>query len=399
MKRIAIISPMILPVPAIKGGAVEGLITKLIQGNEEKKQLHIDLFTVAEEGLEKYSYSFTDIHQISQGIIERKLEQVLDKIKRTFQRGGIKRLIDKKVVARVLELDYDAIVVENMSGIYSLLRKRVTCPIYFHIHNPLDLYRTTEDIQLIEKSGDCVIAIGNYMKDQVEKNVPGIRCNILMNCISLSRFSRVVPEIREKWREKYGITKGQIVFLYAGRIIREKGVLELLDAFSEVRKRTPQAVLLIAGTAMFEKQNKKMKYQAEVKNKIQQMEGVIPTGFIEADNMPYIYSIADVGVIPSIWNEPFGMVTLEMMASELPLIVTNRGELPFIVDDKCASIVETEGNFVEQLTQNMMQLTEDSEKRQKMGKAAKLRLLENPNFNDINYYDRFVEILTKHRET
>ena len=66
MKKIAIIAPCILPVPAVKGGAVEELITCILNQNEISKKYVIDLYTVACSSYNDISYSYTNIIPISQ---------------------------------------------------------------------------------------------------------------------------------------------------------------------------------------------------------------------------------------------------------------------------------------------------------------------------------------------
>ena len=72
MKRIAIITPCILPVPALKGGAIEELISRIVRDNEERQQLNIDLFTISlGKNSEKIraGFSYTEVFEIEQGKI------------------------------------------------------------------------------------------------------------------------------------------------------------------------------------------------------------------------------------------------------------------------------------------------------------------------------------------
>ena len=64
MKKIAVIAPCILPVPATKGGAVEELVTCIINQNEISKQYAIDLYTIADSSYNLKDYSYTNIIQI-----------------------------------------------------------------------------------------------------------------------------------------------------------------------------------------------------------------------------------------------------------------------------------------------------------------------------------------------
>ena len=119
-------------------------------------------------------------------------------------------------------------------------------------------------------------------------------------------------------------------------------------------------------------------------------EKVIFTGFVNPKDMPKMYKMADCLVVPSVWEEPFGVVALEGMASGLPLIVTNSGGLPEVVDDRGAIIVNKDADIVNNLHHAMKHMLINEEIK-KMGKAGKTRVLETPEFQKNNYFKTFCE--------
>ena len=78
--------------------------------------------------------------------------------------------------------------------------------------------------------------------------------------------------------------------------------------------------------------------------------------------------MADVAVVPSMWEEPFGLTVVEAMAAGLPLITTRSGGIPEICEG-VATIVGRE-NIVENLAAAILDLYEHPEKRQQMAVAA-----------------------------
>ena len=80
MKRIAIITPFILPVPNVSGGAVEELITKLIDQNEQNRGFHIDLYTMDNEKINSDNYKNTDIIKIKKGNITSFADRFCDRM-------------------------------------------------------------------------------------------------------------------------------------------------------------------------------------------------------------------------------------------------------------------------------------------------------------------------------
>ena len=61
--KLAIISPGFMPIPSVKGGAIEQLITNFIQANEQYHLYDIDVYTVADSKLNSYSFKYTNIIQ------------------------------------------------------------------------------------------------------------------------------------------------------------------------------------------------------------------------------------------------------------------------------------------------------------------------------------------------
>ena len=106
--------------------------------------------------------------------------------------------------------------------------------------------------------------------------------------------------------------------------------------------------------------------------------------------MPLMYQISDCLVVPSMWEEPFGVVALEGMASSLPLIVTNSGGLMEIVDDKCAFVVNKEQDIVNNLTVKMDEMMINREKSKKMGEYGRECVVENSEYDSKKYFLNFL---------
>jgi glycosyltransferase involved in cell wall biosynthesis len=91
--------------------------------------------------------------------------------------------------------------------------------------------------------------------------------------------------------------------------------------------------------------------------------------------LPFLYRRADIGVVPSVGPEPFGIVALEAMACGLPVVGTNVGGLKSIVQDNSTGFL-INPNDPEALAQKLTLLLRDKELRHTMGKSARKRALE-----------------------
>ena len=97
---------------------------------------------------------------------------------------------------------------------------------------------------------------------------------------------------------------------------------------------------------------------------------IIFTGFIPYSEIPCYLQIANVAVIPSVWDDPFPTTVLEAQAMGLPVISTRRGGIPEEVTPETAILLDTDNHFVENLANAILDLYEHPEKRRAMSEAA-----------------------------
>ena len=83
--KIAIVSPMVLPCPAVKGGAVEMLTQYLAEGASIENE--IDLYTIFDEKIEKYKLENVNIIQIKINKIKKEIQRLYDRINYKFFKG------------------------------------------------------------------------------------------------------------------------------------------------------------------------------------------------------------------------------------------------------------------------------------------------------------------------
>lgn len=147
---------------------------------------------------------------------------------------------------------------------------------------------------------------------------------------------------KEEARKRLGIYGGRRegaggrelnVVAYVGRLVQEKGIEVLLEAWNQGLAKDDHAVLLVAGTG-------KPEYEAKIKAKA--AKNVKFLGGLK-DTKP-VYRASDLTVVPSLWEEPFGLVPLEAVAcGSLPL-VSDRGFLPEIVKETEPGLIHPGGN-------------------------------------------------------
>ena len=155
-------------------------------------------------------------------------------------------------------------------------------------------------------------------------------------------------------------------------------------------KNIEKCKLLVVGNCNYAKQVKTPFEEELFKLAEEQKDKIIFTGFIPNKELYKIHHISDIAVIPSIFEEPFGLTVIEAMASGLPLITSDAGAIPDIVDAENAIVVKRGEDFVSNLTIALDKLIENKEMREKMGLHSKELAKK---YDTPNYYNNFCEIL------
>ena len=162
--------------------------------------------------------------------------------------------------------------------------------------------------------------------------------------------------------------KKLIKILFPARLIREKGIIELVEASERIWKDQKTFVLLIAGE--IDKGNYSSLTKIE-KERIQRNKNIKFLGHVE--DMRKAYANCDFVVLPS-WREGLSRSLIEASAMELPIITTNVPGCIDIVDDGVSGRIVTLKN-VDELEKNIRYALRDIKSFKKLGKNGRLKVL------------------------
>jgi len=149
--------------------------------------------------------------------------------------------------------------------------------------------------------------------------IPSKRLYFSPHCVDneywSAKFRELAPR-RAQIRKSFGIMDDHPLILFCGKFIAKKQPLKLLAAFALVRKRMPCWLLMVGDGAL--------RAEIETQTKSCGITNTILAGFLNQDEMPSAYVAADIFVLPSAFNETWGLVVNEAMNFGLPIIVSDR---------------------------------------------------------------------------
>jgi glycosyltransferase involved in cell wall biosynthesis/ribosomal protein S18 acetylase RimI-like enzyme len=188
----------------------------------------------------------------------------------------------------------------------------------------------------------------------------------LGNGVDVERFSpgRRDPETASKLRAELGIGEDDLVIGAVGRMVREKGFLELFRAARIVRERVPRARFLVLGAGDEAKSDAIAPEQVEAVR-----DDVVFTGW--RNDIPELMAVMDVFTLPS-WREGMPRSAIEAAASGLPLVLTDIRGCREVVRDGLEGLLVPVRD-ADALAEALVRLIEDPELRRRMGAAARRR--------------------------
>lgn len=171
--------------------------------------------------------------------------------------------------------------------------------------------------------------------------------------------------------------------VFAGRLVREKGVDVLIRAFTKVAARIPDARLLIAGNGP------ELNSLNMLTSKLGVSSHVTMLGQISHHEMECLFEGAWVQAVPSRWAEPFGLVAAEAMMRGTAVVASDSGGLSEIVQHGRTGFLIPRGD-IQALAEALLLLLKDRGLAEQMGEAGHEIALAQ--FNETSYVDRFVQL-------
>jgi len=235
------------------------------------------------------------------------------------------------------------------------------------------------------EGADAIVAVSAEMRRDLLRCYPAIdpdRVSVIHNGIDTDQYR---PDPGTAALERHGIDPERPSVVFVGRITRQKGLAYLLDAAAELDARAQ--LVLVAGAP------DTPEIAAETAARVERLSstrgGVVWIAeMVSRSDVIQILSHASVFVCPSVY-EPLGIVNLEAMACEAPVVATRTGGIPEVVEDGVTGLLvpfepKDDGSrepvdpagFAHGIAERVDELLGNPERAAALGRAGRVRAVE-----------------------
>lgn len=284
------------------------------------------------------------------------------------------------------KIQYDMVVAHDwlsiMGGI--TVKKESKLPLAFHVHSTekgRTLGNGSSVVSNIEMRGgkmaDIIVTVSYAMKDElIQLGFPRKKIHVRYNGVDPEKYNpeNISADQIKKVREQYGINDDDLMILFLGRLVGVKGVDKLIMAMPHIISKIPKAKLVIVGVGELQEYLMNLTRTMRLDKYIKFCFNFIP----EEERIVH-YAACDVAAFPSHY-EPFGIVALEAMSMEKPLVVGAAGvsgmrEIVLCCgDEQCGYHIDP--NMPSDIAWGIINVLENPERRKWLGKNGRKRVLK-----------------------
>ncbi len=181
--------------------------------------------------------------------------------------------------------------------------------------------------QTLERSNK-LIAVSDFTRRELLKyyNVKEAKIRVIHNGVDIHKFAP--PEDKAKVKQELGFSNKEFNILSVGRLYARKGLFTLIKSVSIVAKKYRNVKLIISGKG----QSNEMKKLVDYAEKLGIHSNILFTGYFPDAKLPKLYQAADIFAFSTFYeNLPFAV--LEALSSRLPVVTTNVGGIPEMIED------------------------------------------------------------------
>ncbi|WP_259415686.1 glycosyltransferase family 4 protein [Bacillus toyonensis] len=365
--KIAIISTEKLPVPAVRGGAI---------------QIYIDSVAtiIASKGNDVTVISITDPN-----------------LKPEEKKGGVRyiRFAEEGYLHDILEhlrnQQYDVVHLCNRPNWITLLSEVATkTKFVLSVHNEMFAYEKMSDQEGEEciKAVSKIITVSDYIGETITSRfkIAKSKTKTVYSGVDLNEYYPAWTingkEVKRYVKKELNLQNKKVI-LFVGRLSKVKGPHILLQALPKIIEKNPDIVMVFIGSKWFGDNN--------VNNYVKHLytlgamfqNNVIFIKFVKPKDIPTLYAMSDLFVCSSQWQEPLARVHYEAMAAGLPIITSNRGGNPEVIEEGENGYIVNDFENPDAYAEKIINLLNDESKRVQMGKYGRLKVEKDFGWNRV----------------
>ncbi len=227
----------------------------------------------------------------------------------------------RKILHYLISQKFTHVEVQNRPLIHRYLCKKLppALAVSLHLHNDPQgmkgLQKSRQRQAAVDRSA-AIYCVSEYIR---QRFIAGLtqgqnKVHVIHNGIDTKNRPQIAKEK---------------IILYVGRIIQEKGALPLSMAYTRIAPHLPDWKFVVSGADRFDSVSE---YEKETHKNLSELGRQCEyTGYIGHDEVMRYFSRAEIAVIPSVWDEPFGRTVLEAMASTAAVVTSGTGGIKEII--------------------------------------------------------------------
>jgi len=342
MKKVVMLADYHHEIPPIKGAAVETWMNEV-----SKKIISYEMHIIS------ISHPFLPLKEFKDGIYYHRI--FFSKVyKRIFQKilGWDVLSYQKRVINIIKEINPDIVHIHNFRKSEEIVREskkfNKNIQIILHMHNENEYFKKHKYPKI-----DVFVACSNHLMNFYEKIIDSNIKKVIYNGVDYNKFN-LDEDTKKSINLSMKINNNEINICYFGRISPEKGV----DKFIElaILLKNEKKYNFFAFGEISRKGDRK-KYYDNLLNIIKKENlNLKINNYITSSKMYLAYQYADIVIVPSKFEEPFGMVALEALAAGKIVIAVRKGGMIEFLNDKNSYIINDYNNFsvkAQELIQNI----------------------------------------------
>ena len=404
MKKYVFFTAGVLPVPPVKGGAVENLIKLILDENEKKCNAEFSVTSIFnDEALtESKKYKHCTFNFVKIPFLVSLCDRIVYGLARSFLKS--KALSFRMIFARLwyiaqskkyfLQNDFDCIVAENHVSLFLVMKdqrivKKYANRFFYHSHN--EAYSGTFGCRKQIETCQKILTVSEFISRSWKSRFPKGRADYVFvpNGIDTTIFMQELS-LQEKIElcNKLGIQENDFVIIFTGRLVEGKGILQLSRVFARLPIENKK--LLIVGSAFFES-NAKSPIQLGLEKILSPCKDkVVFTGYVAYSEIWKYYKISSIAGFVPVWNEACALTNIEAQASGLPVVTTVSGGIPEYSNPESRILLPINEHLEDGIYEKIMWLYENPTIRKEIGeKNAEFA----KQFSKENFYRNFMNAI------